>query len=58
MAEEYNSFLKKSLDLKSVREERNRDMSRDKLFKTANITIIPINYIFISIYPFTVPFPN
>jgi|TARA_R100000908_G_C3722379_1_gene124647 transcription termination factor Rho len=35
MAEEYNSFLKKSLDLKSVREERNKDMSRDKLFKTA-----------------------
>ena len=35
MAEENNSFLKKSLDLKSVREERNRDMSRDKLFKTA-----------------------
>ena len=35
MAEEYNSFLKKSLDLKSVREERNKDMSRDKLYKTA-----------------------
>ena len=34
MAEEYNSFLKKSLDLKSVREERNKDMSRDKLYKT------------------------
>jgi|TARA_R100001163_G_C5061390_1_gene198288 hypothetical protein len=35
MAEEYNNFLKKSLDLKSAREERNKDMSRDKLFKAA-----------------------
>tara|TARA_Y100000361_G_scaffold154155_1_gene178465 strand:- start:106 stop:480 length:375 start_codon:yes stop_codon:yes gene_type:complete len=35
MAEEYNNFLKNQLDLKSVREERNKDMSRDRLFKTA-----------------------
>ena len=35
MAEEYNKFLKQSLDLKSAREDRNRDLSRDKLFKAA-----------------------
>ena len=35
MAEEYNKFLKQSLDLKSAREERHRDLSRDKLFKAA-----------------------
>lgn len=35
MAEEYSNFLKRSLDLKSAREERNRDLSRDKLFKAA-----------------------
>ena len=35
MAEEYSNFLKKSLDLKSAREERNKDLSRDKLFKAA-----------------------
>ena len=35
MAEEYNNFLKNSLDLKSAREERNKDISRDKLFKAA-----------------------
>ena len=35
MAEEYNNFLKRSLDLKSTREGRDRDVSRDKLFKTA-----------------------
>jgi hypothetical protein len=35
MAEEYNNFLKRSLDLKSAREGRDRDVSRDKLFKTA-----------------------
>ena len=36
MTEEYNKFLKQSLDLKSAREERYRDLSRDKLFKAAN----------------------
>ena len=41
MAEEYNNFLKKSLDLKSAREERNKDMSRDKLFKAAKKKIQP-----------------
>jgi len=35
MAEEYNKFLKQSLDLKSAREERHRDVSRDRLFKAA-----------------------
>ena len=35
MAEEYSNFLKRSLDLKSAREERNRDLSRDKLYKAA-----------------------
>ena len=35
MPEEYSNFLKQSLDLKSAREERNRDLSRDKLFKAA-----------------------
>ncbi len=35
MAEEYSNFLKQSLDLKSAREERNKDLSRDKLFKAA-----------------------
>ena len=35
MTEEYNKFLKQSLDLKSAREERHRDISRDKLFKAA-----------------------
>ena len=35
MADEYNKFLKQSLDLKQAREERYRDVSRDKLFKTA-----------------------
>ena len=35
MTEEYNKFLKQSLDLKSAREERHRDVSRDKLFKAA-----------------------
>jgi transcription termination factor Rho len=33
--EEYNDFLKKSLDLKAARESRHKDVSRDKLFKTA-----------------------
>ena len=32
MAEEYSNFLKRSLDLKSAREERNKNLSRDKLF--------------------------
>ena len=35
MAEEYTNFLKQSLDLRSTREERNRDVSKDKLFKAA-----------------------
>tara|TARA_Y100000310_G_C20646320_1_gene796809 strand:- start:697 stop:1071 length:375 start_codon:yes stop_codon:yes gene_type:complete len=35
MMEEYNKFLKQSLDLKSAREGRHRDLSRDKLFKAA-----------------------
>ena len=35
MADEYNKFLKQSLDLKHAREERHRDLSRDKLFKAA-----------------------
>ena len=35
MAEEYANFLKQSLDLRSAREERNKDVSRDKLFKAA-----------------------
>tara|TARA_Y100001951_G_C11144139_1_gene185343 strand:+ start:87 stop:461 length:375 start_codon:yes stop_codon:yes gene_type:complete len=35
MTEEYNTFLKQSLDLKSAREERHRDISKDKLFKAA-----------------------
>lgn len=35
MVEEYRNFLKQSLDLKSAREERYRDLSRDKLFKAA-----------------------
>tara|TARA_R110002020_G_scaffold458778_2_gene676533 strand:+ start:996 stop:1373 length:378 start_codon:yes stop_codon:yes gene_type:complete len=35
MAEEYNKFLKQSLDLKSAREDRHKDVSRDKLFKAA-----------------------
>lgn len=30
-----NKFLKTSLDLKSAREERNKEVSRDKLFKIA-----------------------
>ena len=35
MAKEYDAFLKQSLDLRSIRENRSRDVSRDKLFKTA-----------------------
>jgi transcription termination factor Rho len=35
MTQEYESFLKKSLDLKAIRESRSKDVSRDKLFKTA-----------------------
>ena len=30
-----NNFLQKSLDLKQAREERYKDISRDKLFKAA-----------------------
>ena len=30
-----NNFLQKSLDLKQAREDRYKDVSRDKLFKTA-----------------------
>lgn len=35
MTQEYEAFLKKSLDLKAIRESRSKDVSRDKLFKTA-----------------------
>jgi transcription termination factor Rho len=35
MTQEYEAFLKKSLDLKAIREARSKDVSRDKLFKTA-----------------------
>tara|TARA_R110000824_G_scaffold2865_4_gene13042 strand:+ start:1491 stop:1871 length:381 start_codon:yes stop_codon:yes gene_type:complete len=35
MAEEYTHFLKQSLDLRSAREERNKDVSKDKLFKAS-----------------------
>jgi len=35
MAGEYTNFLKQSLDLRSTREERSRDLSKDKLFKAA-----------------------
>jgi hypothetical protein len=35
MVEEYTNFLKQSLDLRSTREERDREMSKDKLFKAA-----------------------
>jgi hypothetical protein len=31
--DDYNNFLKKSLDLKAARESRNKEVSRDKLFK-------------------------
>jgi hypothetical protein len=35
MVEEYTNFLKQSLDLRSTREERDRELSKDKLFKAA-----------------------
>ena len=35
MAEDYNAFLKTSLNLKKVREDRNLEISRDTLFKSA-----------------------
>ena len=35
MTQEYEAFLKKSLDLKAIRESRSKDVSRDQLFKTA-----------------------
>ena len=35
MDEDYNGFLKRSLDLNAARESRFKDLSRDKLFKTA-----------------------
>tara|TARA_R100001244_G_scaffold115139_2_gene85350 strand:- start:178 stop:552 length:375 start_codon:yes stop_codon:yes gene_type:complete len=35
MAEEYTNFLKRSLDLKSTREERSKELSKDKLFKAS-----------------------
>ena len=35
MVEEYNNFLKQSLDLRSAREERGKELSKDKLFKAA-----------------------
>lgn len=33
--DDYNNFLKKSLDLKAARESRHKEVSRDKLFKMA-----------------------
>jgi hypothetical protein len=33
--EEYNAFLQKSLNLKNIREERKREVSRETLFKSA-----------------------
>ncbi len=35
MEQDYNGFLKRSLDLKAAREARYQDVSRDKLFKVA-----------------------
>mgnify|MGYP003627650897 CR=1 FL=1 len=35
MTQEYEAFLKKSLDLKAIRESRAKDVSRDQLFKKA-----------------------
>jgi len=35
MSEDYNAFLKSSLSLKKVREDRSREVSRDTLFKSA-----------------------
>jgi hypothetical protein len=35
MSEDYNAFLKSSLSLKQVREDRSREVSRDTLFKSA-----------------------
>jgi len=35
MVEGYTNFLKQSLDLRSTREERDRELSKDKLFKAA-----------------------
>jgi len=35
MTQEYEAFLKKSLDLKAIRESRRKDMSRNQLFKAA-----------------------
>jgi transcription termination factor Rho len=31
---EYNNFLKKSIDLKNIREERRKEVSKDSLFKS------------------------
>ncbi len=31
---EYNSFLKQSIDLKNIREQRKREVSKDALFKS------------------------
>jgi transcription termination factor Rho len=31
---DYNKFLKKSIDLKNIREERRREISKDDLFKS------------------------
>ena len=33
--DEYNKFLKQSLDLKKIREERNKEVSKDSLFKSS-----------------------
>lgn len=32
--QEYNNFLKKSIDLKNIREERRKEISKDSLFKS------------------------
>ena len=33
--QDYNSFLQKSLDLKKMREERKKEVSRETLFKSS-----------------------
>ena len=33
--DDYNNFLKQSLDLKKIREERNKEVSKDSLFKSS-----------------------
>ena len=33
--DDYNNFLKQSIDLKKIREERNKEVSKDSLFKSS-----------------------